>query len=117
MAEYIEREAVAEFLKGEIQQCESELAESDGEDDRYEQAVESRMIGLVDAWRKVTNTAAADVVEVVRCKDCKYYRPQVKSAQRKNKTNYCCRTAVIKVKPNDFCSYGEAKMDGKGETE
>ena len=64
MAEYIEREALAEFLKGEIQQCEAELVESNGEDERYEQAVESRMIGLVDAWRKVTNTATADVVEV-----------------------------------------------------
>ena len=57
----------------------------------------------------------ANVVEVVRCKDCMYYRPQVKSVQWENKTNYCCRKAVIKVKPNDFCSYGEAKMEGKGD--
>ena len=58
----------------------------------------------------------ADFLEVVRCKDCKYYKPQVKSAQWENKTNYCCRSAVIKVNPNDYCSYG-AKMDGKGEGE
>ena len=108
MAEYIEREALAEFLKGEIQQCEAELAKSNGEDDRYEQAVESRMIGLVDAWRKVTNTATADVVEVVRCKDCQH-------SDLINCERWCTFHDAI-MDDNDFCSYG-AKMDGKGEGE
>lgn len=67
-------------------------------------------------YEDICKLLTADVAEVVRCKDCKHYRPQVKSSQWENKTNYCCRTAVIKVKPNDFCSFG-AKMDGKGEGE
>ena len=37
---------------------------------------------------------AADVVPVVRCKDCKTY-----------KTDYMC----FLRKPDDFCSYGERK--------
>lgn len=48
-------------------------------------------------------------VEVVRCKDCKHYKPQKKSAHWGNRTNYCNRIVTIKVQPYDFCSYGERK--------
>lgn len=50
-----------------------------------------------------------DLVEVVRCKDCKNYKPQTKSAQWNSTTNYCCRSATVKTNPNDFCSYGERR--------
>ena len=43
-----------------------------------------------------------DVVQVVRCKDCKHWN------------NGDCYRLELSM-PNDFCSYGEAKMDGKGE--
>ena len=46
---------------------------------------------------------------IVRCKDCKHYRPQKKSAHWENKANYCNRIVTIKVQPYDFCSYGERK--------
>lgn len=47
-----------------------------------------------------------DLVEVVRCKDCKYYV-----------ANYCTRdirgrTNMFYMSDNDFCSYG-AKKDGE----
>ena len=54
-----------------------------------------------------------DAVEVVRCKDCKHYKPQKKSAHWENRTNYCNRIVTIKVQPYDFCTYGERK-DGDG---
>lgn len=47
---------------------------------------------------------AADVVEVVRCKDCKYF----------GVLSGWCTFHDARIKYNDFCSYG-AKMDGKGE--
>ena len=50
-----------------------------------------------------------DAVEIVRCRDCKHYMPQKKSAHWENRANYCNRTVPIKVQPNDFCSYGERK--------
>lgn len=56
-----------------------------------------------------------DTVEVVRCKDCKHYKPQTLSKRWENKTKYCCRGTTVKVKDNDFCSYGEPKMKGGGE--
>ena len=54
-----------------------------------------------------------DAVEVVRCRDCKHYKPQKKSAHWENRANYCNRVVTIKVQPYDFCSYGERK-DGDG---
>ena len=50
-----------------------------------------------------------DAVEIVRCKDCKHYMPQKKSAHWENRANYCNRIVTIKTRPYDFCSYGERK--------
>lgn len=40
---------------------------------------------------------AADVVEVLRCKDCKYYEPD----------GVCANINFLSVRPNDYCSYAE----------
>lgn len=53
----------------------------------------------------------ADVVEVVRCKDCKYYKPQTRSITWNNTTKYCCRGANVKVNEDDYCSYGERREE------
>ena len=71
------------------------------------------------AWSAVSTidiltAPTVDAVEVVRCRDCKHYKPQKKSAHWENSANYCNRVVTIKVQPDDFCSYGErkgAKMD------
>ena len=52
-----------------------------------------------------------NAVEIVRCKDCKHYRPQKKSAHWENRANYCNRVVTIKVQPYDFCSHGERKNE------
>ena len=44
------------------------------------------------------NEPTADVVEVVRCKDCKY-------------EDTCCRMIRNEKKPNDYCSYGERREE------
>ena len=111
--EYIEREPIEQLLKTEIKQCERDFAESEG-DDRYEQAVEARMTALLDIWRIVVNKAAADVVEVVRCKDCKHW---LKDAAGCTDLVGRCEWANYMVGANGYCVYGEAKMDGKGEGE
>ena len=54
-----------------------------------------------------------NAVEIVRCRDCKHYMPQKKSAHWENRANYCNRIVTIKTQPYDFCSYGERK-DGDG---
>lgn len=57
----------------------------------------------------IKNAPTVDAVEIVRCKDCKHYRPQKKSAHWENRANYCNRIVTIKVQPYDFCSYGKRK--------
>ena len=53
-----------------------------------------------------------DAVPVVRCKDCKHYKPPKVSAHYVNHTQYCTRVVTMKVSPDSFCSYGERK-DGE----
>ena len=47
---------------------------------------------------------AADVVEVVRCKDCKHYKAVVSTCGN------CYRTTCIQH-TEDFCSYGKRKEE------
>lgn len=60
--------------------------------------------------KEIAEMPAADVVEVVRCKDCVYYeihKPRVwENCERNNR--------LIPMNPNDFCSYGKRK-DGERE--
>ena len=63
--------------------------------------------------KEIDKAPTIDAVEIVRCKDCKHYMPQKKSAHWENRASYCNRIVTIKVRPNDFCSYGERK-DGDG---
>ena len=54
------------------------------------------------AERCMDDIQNADVVEVVRCKDCKYYEPN----------GVCANINFLSVKPNDFCSYAERTEAG-----
>lgn len=90
MAEYIEREkAIAEFDKGDL------------------------LVGDNVKWAKeiLYRTPTADVVEVVKCKDCKYYKAQKQSMIWENKKKYCCRVVALKVNETDYCSYGERRCE------
>lgn len=54
-----------------------------------------------------------DAVEVVRCKDCKYY-----TSEKKRCDHQClewdveCYDLWLETEPEDFCSYGE-RREGK----
>ena len=60
---------------------------------------------------KVAKMPTADVVEVVRCKDCKYCEvvyPYKEIGEEPIK-GHCCRLYNSYRKQTDFCSYGERK--------
>ena len=82
MAEYIDRQAVKDAMTQSV--C--------GDTWEVEKAVEA-----------VRQLPAADVVPVVRCRDCKHlgtFRGKL----------YCRHNCgVVKPKEDDFCSYGERK--------
>ena len=99
MAEYIDREPkCGECIFADF--CEQIPSVSDFNRDN---------IAYCQAFKR-----AADVVEVVRCKDCKY-REKTKWG------GWCCGSpdygmgGGVDLKDDDFCSYGMvgAKMDGK----
>lgn len=99
--EYIEREKVLEIAK-----------------DEYYSDFHKSMADLTSLRELLEDTPAADVVEVVRCKDCKYSRPRNKS--EKNiyfEDVIICESCEMTDEPcavltDDFCSYGERK-DGE----
>ena len=58
---------------------------------------------------EIDNAPDVDAVEVVRCKDCKYYEhPEYYGGGTKD----VCRTFKRQTKEDDFCSYGERKDNG-----
>ena len=110
MAEYIVQDALSDFkddLVSEfIELCRgndynklSLLKIGDTIDDIYDKHIEKH--------------STADVVEIVRCKDCKYWGGVT--------FGYICRrfsgtTLRNETRETDYCSFG-AKMDGKCEGE
>lgn len=60
------------------------------------------LVSLEDALDAITNAPAVDAVEVVRCKDCKFYRK-----------NICPMWCYTETRPNSFCSFGERRTDGE----
>lgn len=96
MAEYIEREALRVAIHNSWQ--------SNPHNDRIARQAhnhEHRHFLVL-----VHQQPSADVVEVVRCKDCVHY-----CGFEHCKNGICDRDSVSKwaVYPTDFCSYGERK--------
>ena len=57
------------------------------------------------------NIKPKDMVEVVRCKDCKHceaYYPRKARGEEAEITYYCTNLDCV-VEPTDYCSYGERK--------
>lgn len=64
------------------------------------------------AWSEISHMTAADVVEVVRCKDCRYYQ----NAKVNEKGFLICPASGMEITETDYCSYGE-RMDKGAEHE
>ena len=57
-------------------------------------------IAIECAVAKIRKLPAADVVEVVRCKDCKHY-----------KSSLCWENGIFEPCDDDFCSKGERRTE------
>ena len=60
----------------------------------------------------VAGEPAVDAVPVVRCRDCEYF---VNAAVNANGF-LICGASGMEITPEDFCSYGERKVDENGRT-
>ena len=66
-------------------------------------------------WNKIKQTPPADVVEVVRCKDCKYFSPQ--AGWDGGQCSYLegkFELSEVLMLDDDYCSDGERR---EGESE
>lgn len=52
---------------------------------------------------------AADVAEVVRCRDCEYVRPTINVHTGEQAGIWCALHDILNVSPDDYCSRGEKK--------
>lgn len=68
---------------------------------------EGRQVCVICGYK--ADNGKPDLVEVVRCKDCKYCK-EVKDLILPTINKFCCyRPNNFAVKDTDFCSYGERK--------
>ena len=71
-------------------------------------SVLGRHTGLADCIaRDISELPAADVAEVVRCKDCKNLVNTTINAN----CFLICDISDIEIAPEDFCSYGERREE------
>lgn len=61
------------------------------------------MSEYIEREATIKDTPTADVVEVVRCKDCRHYVAEYCTRDIKSRTN------MFYMRADDFCSYGERK--------
>ena len=77
--------------------------------DNYAKSVTADGKVVVDAIRDIVDviTPAADVVEVVRCKDCKYFTQDKIADEIMDRCVYF--GGMVSIAPDGFCSYGERR--------
>ena len=70
----------------------------DADEIPYKDLSEGHGFCWVTFWDWIKKMPTADAVEVVRCKDCRYFKSSV-----------CPLANIEEPQPNDYCSYGEKK--------
>lgn len=78
----------------------------------FDDGIGDKLVLLDDVRSAIEQTPTEDVVPVVRCKDCKFYKASEKLAP----TKFCYRLLDYDGNPvgynfsnEDFCSYAERK--------
>lgn len=92
---YIEKEPLIEFITKGLNR--PDIIEAFGYD-------------AIEILAEIEYTPTADVVEVVRCKDCKHWC--IQEGNDVNQSYFCSRDKMWCMptrKADDFCSYGERK--------
>lgn len=110
MAEYIEREAVMKRIKAHIKQI-TPIEES-RDMFFHDSGINGEATG---AWLEVKNAPAADVVEVVRCRDCKHFNMRELECQNDavSTDHEGGASYSLNFYLDDFCSYGERRNDDR----
>lgn len=105
MAEYIERETLLDSLRCsyyDLRQIYTGL-----HDDTERQICAWELNTFMECILRVKEAPAADVVEVVRCKDCKYF------SEDSDGRKYCDMLYATML-DTDYCAYAK-RRDGAGD--
>lgn len=97
MPRYIDADALLQELQEEIE-CDTPMYAE--EQNQYVNR------GLKIAIKDIKHMSTADVVEVVRCKECVHSKSREKCPKL---DIYWCNKWLNIMNANDFCSYGEKK--------
>lgn len=90
MARYIDADALIEQMEADAEHIDDYIVK----------------MSLYSTINDVKNAPAADVVEVVRCKDCVEWQSDWIPSCGSKGSHYCVIMDTT-MKPNDYCSYGE----------
>lgn len=96
MSDYISREAVEQIIAAQCGECADACLEFDGIQPDCNQCL------LYGAKKAIESVPAADVVTVVRCKDCMY-------CQKDELGRWCFNDYENELSDDDFCSHGKRK--------
>ncbi len=73
------------------------------------------VFGVEDMLEYAEYLPTADVVEVVRCRDCKYcIEHHYEEEGEKPYVKLSCKWSEYSHQPNDYCSYGERREENEG---
>lgn len=78
-------------------------------DEQYDEDIPNRADGVRDAIITISNLPSADVVEVVRCRDCEMFKLQDLNNPKHN-TKWCVING-FNPQGDDYCSYGERREE------
>ena len=111
MPRYIDADALKDSFKESYEKLKELYDEAPSEG--FKEIIKSQMIVFMEAILRTVDTPTADVVEVVRCAQCKHKRIGRNSF---GVYFYCGHpsnglTNIGNV-DKDFCSYGERRNDG-----
>ena len=96
MPRYIDADKILSHLNDEIEAC--------GDCDVYSKpVVYGARLGLEYSKSLVETAETADVVQVVRCKDCIHRDPEDKKCD----CSFQARGGILPMDDDDSCSYGE----------
>lgn len=103
MAEYIDKDIALNLISNRLEAQQ-----------RYSDYYDGVHCGLERALGIIEDITAADVVPVVRCRECIHYREH-RTNRYKQLIRKCLRMArhdmTYHVKSDDFCSYGQRKEE------
>ena len=98
MVKYIDADKIISHLDDNIEECQ--------DPDIYSQPVAyGTYLGLKYSKSLVETAEVADVIQVVRCKDC---------AIPHNRWTGCSRLNGLVTTPDFYCSYGERRKEDEG---